>query len=394
MIAVRCFVSHAFDDGLYVGGREAFKQRVGELIAAACAQLGTDDAKVGFELFFEATGYGRPLLPEVRRQIRECDFLIADISQGADGAGPVNPNVMYEIGYAMALEKGVIVMRHAASKPPPSDIADLLAGTYDRLEDLPGLFLDEAVRRVTETLAKANRATSRIEPMIAQVWFPPDTRTINLVCSAECERSRFAYPTEANYLHIDNFEDRDALFELSTFFARRYPDAQVVRHLCDSLPQDALSGNLVVLGGPGCVDGEGNSVAKDLMNALRSEVRYPEEGDGLIYRDDEIRLSRFDKDETVTEDWGTFLAAQNPYNPSSRIILLHGTLTFGTLAAATALIDTPTAMKNHIRLAGMGLVDRFSGAAQFEVLVKAEVGAGKRLRPPVLDFETVRRIGA
>ncbi len=392
MIAVRGFVSHAFEDALYVGGRQVFKARVEELVAAACAQLGTDGAEVGFELFFEARGYGRPLLPEVRRQIRECDFLIADISQCADGTGPVNPNVMYEIGYAMALDKRVLVMRRTASAPPPSDIADLLAGTYDELSALPGVFLEETVRIVTETLARATRTISRIEPMIAQVWFPPDTKTINLVCAAEVERSRFAYTTEANYLHIDNFEDRDALFELSMFFSRRYPDAQVVRHLCSSFPTDAMSGNLVVLGGPGCVDGEGNSIGKDLLGALASQVRYPEDGDGLIYRDEEIRLSRYDSEETVLEDWGSFLAAQNPYNPSSRVILMHGTLTFGTLAAATALIDTPTAMKNHIRLAGMDLVDRFSGAAQFEALVRAEVGVGKRLRPPVIDFGTVRRI--
>lgn len=115
MIRIKGFVSHAFDDEMYEGGREAFKTAIETLVNRACGELSTDKAQVRHELFFEAQGYGRPLMVEVRNQIRECDFLIADITP--DPSGEVNSNVMYEIGYAMALEKRLLVIRHQTEAP-------------------------------------------------------------------------------------------------------------------------------------------------------------------------------------------------------------------------------------------------------------------------------------
>ncbi|MGA9582033.1 MAG: hypothetical protein WBR13_08710 [Allosphingosinicella sp.] len=388
---VRGFISHAFEDAMYEGGREAFKEQIHALVGKACAELSNGNAEVENRLNFECVGYGLPLPNEIRRLIRECDFLIADISQPEDGSRPVNPNVMYEVGYAMALNKQVLVMRRNAKPPPPSDIAEILAGTYPSLTDIPNKFLARMVEIVTQTLARVTLEPDRNEPLIAQVWFPAGTQEIHIICAPEVEPSSFSDPLAENFLQIDRYEDRDALFELSTFFARRYPEARLVRHVCDNFPSDILTGNIVLLGGPGCKDDEGNSVTRDFMQRLGSKVSYPKTGKGLIWGDDPLRPSRRTR-RGVVEDWGTILAAQNPRNPAARVIILHGTLTYGTLAAATALIDTPSAMGNHLRLAALDLVDQLNGGAQFELLVKVQVGSGNAIWPPAIDFDSIRHV--
>lgn len=393
MITVSVFVSHAFDPARYEGGLEAFRTAVRTLVEDACASLGTARMPVEAELVFEARAAGRPLMPEIREQIRTCDFLVADISTVADDE-EVNPNVMYEIGFAMALGKQVIVMRKGTEKGPPSDIRDLLAGSYDRISSIPSTFADDAMRTVTRALVGAAGQDCRIEVSLERVWFLKDTRSIAIVCAPDPEPSDFSHTDNPNYVDIDRFDDRDAVLELSTFFARRYPDAQVVRYLCGEMPQQALDGNLIVLGGPGCVAGEGNEVGRDLMQALGSFTSYPGDGEGLIWDGQPIRKTRFDARGRVIEDWATILAAPNPYNPTARIVMLHGVNTYGTLAAALALTDSTTAMTNHLELAGRGVQDRLTGRFNFELLVKAEIGPNRRVKPPLPEWDLIRRIEA
>lgn len=385
MTAILGFVSHAFSDAAYGGGTAAFRAEVRNLVTRACADFASDSIEVTYELFFEAAEYGKPLMPSIRDQIRRSDFLLADITQLADQP-TVNPNVMYEIGFATALKKPILVMRGNSTPAPPSDIGDLLAGSYDSLTEIPAKFQERTVAIVTQVLAGMHRERVRVEPMIAKLWFPSDTKTITIICAREPEPSRFSNREEENYVHLDRFEDRDALIELATFFARRYPDAKVVRQLCDEVSPETLDCDLVVLGGPGCEPGEGNSIGKDFMRLFKSRVSYPEAGDGLVWGDQQVRETRCDKDGCVIEDWGAVLAGPNPYNTNARVILLHGTTTYGTLAAAYALIDSSTAVRNHLRLAGMQLEDRLTGAIDFEALVKAEVGSNRRVKPPALEL--------
>ena len=394
MTGVRGFVSHAFDDAVYEGGRAAFRDHVTELVARACADFAGDGLAVEHNLYFEETKYGGPLMPTMRGHIRTADFLIADITQ-TDASRPVNPNVMYEIGFAMALDKPIIVMRRNAAPLPPSDIGDLLAGTYDGLGDIPVKFLPRMIEIVEDTLAKRDRDTERTGQAIQKVWFPPDTKAIHIVCARENEPTKFSDGREPNYVHVDNFEDRDALLELTAFFARQYPLATVVSHLADELPPAVKNCDLVVVGGPGCGPGEGNSVACDLMEMLVSQVTYPETADGLRWEGGPLRRTDYEEgDDTrgVLADWGAILAAPNPYNTSARVVLLHGTTTYGTLGAATALIDTPLAMRNHARLASAGIGNRLTRAIDFEALVRVEVDSGKRIKPSKVQQDAIRRV--
>lgn len=394
MITVRAFVSHSFRNEDYEGGVEAFRARVDDLIAAACAAVSPGGNEVGRELFIEARAYGRPLMPEVRRQIRACDFLVADITQADDGKGPVNPNVMYEIGYGMALEKPVLVIRRNTQPPPPSDIQDLLAGSYESLDEIPTKFLEQTSVMVAETIIGASVQDTRITSVLEKIWFPRDTTSIAIVCAPEPEQSHFADRRDPNFVRIDRFDDRDAIVELTAFFAKRYPEARVARYLCEELPPEDLGGNLVVLGGPGFEAGEGNSVARELMRSLSSAVEYPDSEDAMVWDGGEARLTEKDGEGCVVVDWGSVMAAPNPENPTRRVVLLHGTNTYGTMGAVLSLIDTPAAMRNHLLLESLGLGDKLTGKFNVEIAIRAEVGANRRVKTPTIDPGLIRKIEA
>lgn len=394
MITVSAFVSHSFRNENYEGGVDAFRKRVDELITAACAAVSPQGKQLEHQLFIEARAAGRPLMPEIRRQIRSCDFLVADITQADGGTGPVNPNVMYEIGYAMALDKPVLVIRRNTQPEPPSDIKDLLAGSYDSLGEIPTKFLQRASEMVTETIVGANVQNTRIQSVLEKFWFPRDTSSIAIVCAPEPEQSHFADRRDPNFVRIDRFDDRDAIVELTAFFARRYPDARVARYLCDELPHEDVGGNLVVLGGPGFEEGEGNSVTRDLMRSLTSAVRYPDTEDAMVWDGGEPRRTEKDIEGCVIVDWGSVMAAPNPENPTRRVVLLHGTNTYGTMGAVLSLIDSPPAMGNLLLLDGLGIADKLTGKFNVEIAIRAEVSANRRVKTPVLDPNLIRKIDA
>lgn len=61
----------------------------------------------------------------IEEKIKDCRFAIADISEK-------NPNVYYEIGYARALDKTVILIKNKQIGKLPFDIKDLEVLIYDR----------------------------------------------------------------------------------------------------------------------------------------------------------------------------------------------------------------------------------------------------------------------
>lgn len=387
------FVSHAFDDSLYAGGKAAFRSGITTLFERVEKALSDDTATVKIEPYFDASDYGRPLPAQLRRQLRESDFLVADISAlDFSGRSIVNENVLYELGYAMALDLPVLLLRRHSSAPPPSDVRDILAASYNDPLEIPDLLEAPLAQSVARVLSAGEMRNSRGDARVVHTWFEPSVSAIHIICTPEPERSRFASQSDPNYLFVDNLEDRDALLEVATFLARQYPKAALIRHSSDSVPPDALTGNLVVLGGPGIEAGEGNQITRDIMKALNSTVRYRSDVDGIDFADTGPHLAKFRADESVESDWGCIVAAQNPMNPYARVVLCQGICTYGTLAAATILSDAPTAMSNHLLLHDADVFDVASGAPQFEAVFSVNVVANGRISTPKLKRELIRRL--
>lgn|GEM_PF-2626761 len=76
---------------------------------------------------------GLNFLHNVWSNVQACDFVLADISPydeptstGRRTIVPYNPNVFYEIGYAKALNKPVVVISHGDRGRPPVDLTDCI----------------------------------------------------------------------------------------------------------------------------------------------------------------------------------------------------------------------------------------------------------------------------
>jgi hypothetical protein len=387
------FISHAFDDVLYEGGTRAFRNAVQLLFARVESILSNRSGDVSITPYFAAQDYGRELPAQLRRQLREADFLIADLTtrEVADRA-IVNENVLFELGFAMALEMPVLLVRSSRSKAIPSDVRDILAASYGAPTEIPNLLEASLAQLLARVMAVGGARASHADARVTQTWFEPNVAAIHVICTPEPERSRFASQSEPNYLFVDNLEDRDALLEVSTFLARQYPRAEIIRHSADAVPPDVLTGNLVVLGGPGIAQGEGNKIARDLMQALKSQVRYLDsDADGLEYADEQF-VAETKPDGSVQRDWGCIIAAQNPMNPFARVVVCHGIFTYGTLAAALALSDRPAAMPNHLLLGDAGVLDPHSGGHQFEAVFDVQIVVNGRISVPRLRRELIRRI--
>ena len=106
------------------------------------------------------------------------------------------------------------------------------------------------------------------EELIFRFWFPRGTSTIWVVCPQNHEPGEYADPLSSDYTYLDNLGDQDALLELMVFLSRHYPNATIEHFHPGNLPTGHTNDNLVVLGGPGSTSDIGNSVCKEMMEAI------------------------------------------------------------------------------------------------------------------------------
>jgi len=102
-------------------------------------------------------------------------------------------------------------------------------------------------------------------------------------------------------------------------------------HLSAQLPGPATEHDLLVLGGP-----KTNETARRLLTAMTDSLPFSS-GDGKITWDGTVYEGDA-ADGTISRDLGLIIRAPNPFNPSSRVVLLIGWSTYGTLAAARWLV--------------------------------------------------------
>lgn len=361
---ISIFVSHSFHDEHHLINVSEFRN----VVISVCEQIKHEvsqkyEIDVEFNTHFEEAQYGILLQAGIRKQIEHSDIFIMDMVDDSQ-------NLFYELGYAHALKKEIIIL--AGIKAPsliPTDMSDLLVGKYSNLSDLKErlkLCLSERVNTIIIDFRRSTQA-----PRQRCFWFNSSVKEIHVICAPEPERTRFAAPNSSDYLYIDNFDDRDALFEVSTFLSRAYPDAKVLRHTSDNLSPDILDGNIVVLGGP-----SNNSLARDLIHTLNVSIEYVQ-GDNIIQFSSpsgQQTLIHAEKNSEglLIKDVGYFGRFLNPFNRNNRVIMCHGCHTFGTLAACLLFADNNQALDNKKFLFEACNVDPFeldSIESAFEVTI-------------------------
>jgi nucleoside 2-deoxyribosyltransferase len=375
MADLRAFVGHGFGDKLYAGGIASFRRKVRAAVKAAersCKRQGVDITLIPF---FVSQDYGRGLPGVIREALESSSIGVFDLTG-------LRPNVLYEMGYFVALARpSVLIMRQGTKLP--ADMADVLAGVYRSESELPSLIasrLEQAIMEVRSRAAGRSRTSQSI-------WFPYDPPVIAVVCAPEPERSRFASRAEANYLFIDNLEDRDALFEVATYLARTFPECRVDRCASDSIVKEALSGDLVVIGGPGEPSGPGNQVCRDLLKMVKGGIGYSDACDRAFFRSKEY-VPEFDSNRQLCRDYGYFLRERNPFNSDRTVIVMSGVYTAGTLGAALAFSDHPQGQENA-KLVRSVLGVRPGEGGCFEAFFPVEVYSGGTIACPRISARQI-----
>ncbi len=92
------------------------------------------------------------LKAHVERSVQAADFCVVDITGG-------NPNVMYELGFAVASRKPLLVIQEAGRGDAPADLQGIQTWNYSR-SDLPSFSgrLSGAIRKLVASLAQVRRA--------------------------------------------------------------------------------------------------------------------------------------------------------------------------------------------------------------------------------------------
>lgn len=382
MLILRLFVSHSFNDHDHILDVQAFRSAVEQ----TCKEVGENlrsksFSKIELLPYFEDVGLGKALPNQIRSEIIKSSLFMIDIA----GA---TPNTFYELGFAHSRNKGLILLEAVrqgqAPKPIPADISDLLIGRYSSDDELKEKLLVRLLD-VCSDLITAHQRTL-VEGEDRCFWFQGAPPEIHVVCAPEPERTRFASSANPDYLYVDNLEDRDALFEVSNFLSRSYPNAKVFRHSSDALSADVFSSNVVVLGGP-----HNNSATRDLMKAVGASFEYADDENALSLKI-EARLvtlrSMSDARNILENDVGYFGWFLNPFNRNNRVVMCHGCHTFGTLGASLAFSDNNLAIENVSLLKDIvaGDLQRIN---RFECIFHVPILENRRVITPKIDPDAV-----
>ncbi len=124
-----------------------------------------------------------------------------------------------------------------------------------------------------------------------------------------------------------------ALAILSPLLRRAYRDADLQRVLLsDEVASHELDNNLLVIGGP-----KTNAVAKELLDRLAPRLPFTVAGNVITW--DKTSYDGPAADDVVLHDFGYVVRAAHPLHPDRRVVIVAGSHTFGTAAAARWLAD-------------------------------------------------------
>ena len=233
------------------------------------------------------------------------------------------------------------------------------------------------------------------EELIFRFWFPRRTSTIWVVCPQDHDPSEYANRLSPDYTYLDNLGDQDALLELMVFLSRYYPNATIEHFHSGNLPTGHTNDNLVVLGGPGSTSDIGNSVCKEMMEAVHSRVSYSDDCERIkiVMGEDaplELRAeyhngpgSGATGQQRIREDIGYFARFPNPLNKESTAVLVNGIHTTGVLGAARAFSGRRDALPNFHTVLRMG-----ASSTGFECYFKVPVLSGE-VRVPSVGIDQI-----
>ncbi|MBS9718493.1 hypothetical protein ACFFUT_09120 [Pseudohalocynthiibacter aestuariivivens] len=167
-----------------------------------------------------------------------------------------------------------------------------------------------------------------------------------------------------------------ALAILMPSLSQAYRDIDTQRiMMSDDEIGDRAEQDLIILGGP-----KNNRIAKEILDMAKNEIPVELLEPALKWKDAssiEEFVPLYENDD-VSTDFGLILRIRNPHNPKKTIVLLAGTHTYGTTAAARYFVTE----MNKIRFLFYG---------DFVAVVKARVTDRHVSQPELVKIAKIRR---
>ncbi|MBE5471739.1 hypothetical protein [Mycobacteroides abscessus] len=227
------------------------------------------------------------------------------------------------------------------------------------------------------------------------VWFPRSVSRAIVIAPAADDDLSDAALTARNYSRFDSLGDRDSVYALGVFLARRYPKIDIT--LMSSLDFDSipLSENLIIVGGPGeyvpadCRWKFGNQVCREFNKRVPSRFSYSDDCESLRAGGAEY-AAVVDEGDRMTRDFGVFRRFVNPFNAESAIVMVHGIHTLGVLGATKVFDGSGKSASNF------ALIDTRATSAgskyEFECFFDVDILNGN-VATPILASERLYSIG-
>lgn len=376
---IRIFLSYAFKPKQSAYTQSEIQQVLEKSVKVAKESFGERVKNIQIKLDYELTEYGEVLRTELLSKIAAADIFIVDISDN-------NPNVFYELGYidAMRKDKAIIIKSSKESDlyKVPSDISDKFYLRYDHIEDIVDKLANALKKRIEEILDAPPGLKE-----IRRLWFPKNTNTIHVIGPKSQAETEFSQITSSNYAHFHRIGDKDAMWEILLLLSRLYPHADIKKYMAEDFDIESglLNDNLVIVGGPGGTDDEGNRICKLISERMNSSVTYSDDCESMLIENKDSFSSLLDDKKSVKTDYGYFGRIQNPLNSNSTVILVHGIHTFGVLGSVRAFSDNPNAKKNVEKI-----LDKLGLNPYFESWFPVDVMSGAVI-PPRIDDKNIRK---
>lgn len=334
--SINIFVSHPFEPKNPTYDIHKFRTNIKLLVSQAenLVRKEYQDFEIETTFVFNDLFYGLP--QQIESSIRSSHLGIVDITEN-------KANIFFEYGLLYGLNIPVLLIKTAESMttfPIPADIKDRLPIVYENFDKL----LDSVVNSLADAFKKILHNDSLANIYLNKIWFPSDVKVVNVITSTESEkRIQFSAPESDNYMLLESLGDKDSLLSVVTFLNRHYRNINTPLYAADSF-SGSLEDNIVIIGGPGDDEGDGNPICKIFSEKMQVKISYSEDCEKLLYKGYEYAATK--KGNKTVQDWGYFARFPNPLNPRTSVVLIHGIHTFGVLGAAKAFSDHPSAQGN------------------------------------------------
>ncbi len=214
---------------------------------------------------------------------------------------------------------------------------------------LPGLF-------VSFLVWIAKRLHDR--RLIRRRWLLSDPRRVRLCISASPNVETGAY-----HRPTTGIGQAKALAQISPSLTKAWRDIDVQNvYFAEEVAGSDLETDLILIGGP-----KTNALTQRVLDIVGEDMGCRQDGSTIIVGDK--RLEGEVDDNATGTDYGLVMRITNPFSSAHRLIVLSGSHTFGTVAAARFLVSAPLPAKQ---------------AGELAVVIKASVEKGHALEGSVV----------